>query len=82
VVQVHGCFWHRCPHCAAGKKSVRTNTSYWLPKLARNQARDVETTARLEEAGWRVFTIWECQVEDERELLGLAERLKNLSSRA
>jgi DNA mismatch endonuclease, patch repair protein len=29
VVFVHGCFWHRCSHCAAGRKVVRSNTAYW-----------------------------------------------------
>jgi DNA mismatch endonuclease (patch repair protein) len=36
VVFVHGCFWHRCPHCAAGRKVVRSNVGYFHPKLARN----------------------------------------------
>jgi DNA mismatch endonuclease (patch repair protein) len=58
VVLVHGRFWHRCPHCAAGQKLPRSNIDYWLPKLARNQARDMEVHQALEVVGWNVLTIW------------------------
>src|SRR5690242_6591735 len=40
VVQVHGCFWHR-HDCALGSKQPSQRLEYWLPKLARNQQRDV-----------------------------------------
>jgi DNA mismatch endonuclease (patch repair protein) len=75
VVFVHGCFWHRCPHCATGKKEVRTNTAYWLPKLERNRTRDVRVRAELEAEGWAVLTIWECEVTDRRALQRLASSL-------
>jgi DNA mismatch endonuclease, patch repair protein len=39
---VHGCFWHGCPHCRHGAREVKSNTSYWSVKLARNKARDAE----------------------------------------
>src|SRR5580658_9017144 len=62
VVFVHGCFWHRCPNCAAGRKEVRSNTDYWIPKLERNVARDIRVKAELEARGWLVCTVWECEV--------------------
>ena len=75
VVFVHGCFWHRCPHCAAGRKVVRTNIDYWHPKLERNVARDVRVQQELTAQGWKVFTIWECQTRDNRRLARLAKAL-------
>ena len=34
-----------------------------VPKLLRKAARDAEHVAKLEELGWEVTTLWECQVE-------------------
>jgi DNA mismatch endonuclease (patch repair protein) len=76
VVFVHGCFWHRCPHCAAGRKEVRSNLAYWEPKLARNRSRDARARAALEAAGWTVLTIWECELQDEMKLELLAAALQ------
>lgn len=58
---VHGCFWHRCPYCAAGRKEVRSNVKYWLPKLERNQLRDRLARESLLHQGWKVVVVWECQ---------------------
>lgn len=58
---INGCFWHRCPVC---KPSMpKTNQDYWIPKFERNVERDARNIAALEEAGWRVHIIWECQLK-------------------
>jgi DNA mismatch endonuclease (patch repair protein) len=75
VVLVHGCFWHRCPHCAAGRKVVRSNTNYWHPKLERNVARDVRVKQELIDQGWKVFEVWECQTSETAVLDKLAKAL-------
>jgi DNA mismatch endonuclease (patch repair protein) len=75
VVFVHGCFWHRCPHCVAGRKVVRSNVGYWHPKLERNVARDIRVKRDLEEQGWKVFMIWECQTLEARSLAKLSKAL-------
>jgi DNA mismatch endonuclease, patch repair protein len=70
VVFVDGCFWHRCPeHFHAPK----TNAAYWEPKIARNVARDRDTTAQLEARGWVVLRVWEHEDADEA-----AERVERL----
>jgi DNA mismatch endonuclease (patch repair protein) len=56
VVFIDGCFWHSCP--MHGTQPV-ANSTYWAPKLARNAARDLETTAQLREQGWAVLRYWE-----------------------
>jgi DNA mismatch endonuclease, patch repair protein len=76
VFFVHGCFWHRCPHCAIGSQEVRSNLAYWLPKLARNQARDAKAQAELAAAGWRVLVVWECQIADQMLLSRTASIVK------
>jgi DNA mismatch endonuclease (patch repair protein) len=60
---VHGCFWHRCPHCAVGGQKIRSNLSYWLPKLERNQKRDIKAQQELAAAGWYSVVVWECQLD-------------------
>ena len=39
----------------------KSRLHYWLPKLQRNQARDVENLAKLKALGWRVLVVWECE---------------------
>lgn len=67
AVFVDGCFWHGCPeHFSA----PRTNSSYWGPKIKRNQARDAAAAAALTAAGWTSLRIWEHECP-----LGAAERI-------
>src|SRR5215210_2417244 len=63
VIFVHGCFWHQHPGCS--KASLpETNRGEWTSKLARNVERDRENQGVLREAGWRVVTIWECELKN------------------
>lgn len=63
VIQVHGCFWHQHPGCKLSNVP-RTRRDYWIPKLARNVERDAVSAKALETSGWRVVTLWECDVGD------------------
>lgn len=65
VVFVHGCFWHRHPGCMKAY-TPKSNRRFWMTKFRTNVARDIATTEALRRAGWRVFTIWECQVTPAR----------------
>ena len=61
VILVNGCFWHR-HRCGAGSKLPRTRPGFWRTKLAANKRRDVATERALRSRGWRVLTVWECQL--------------------
>jgi DNA mismatch endonuclease (patch repair protein) len=63
VVFIHGCFWHKHENCRRGNKP-KSNNEYWDAKLARNVERDTENVRLLEEAGWHVLVIWECELKD------------------
>lgn len=71
VIFVHGCFWHQHEliTCKAGKRPI-SNTGYWYPKLARNVERDQQQIEQLNADGWDVFVIWECELGDQRRLIG------------
>jgi len=69
IIFVHGCFWHQHPDPSCKDARIpKSNTGYWLPKLARNQVRDVEHLAALSSLGWRILVIWECQTKNEEAL--------------
>ena len=70
VVFVHGCFWHG-HECRRGRPPA-SNQDYWVPKLARNVERDSEVRRALEGMGWRVLTVWECEIGG----AGLGERVQ------
>ena len=44
-----------------------------LPKLARNKECDLTTQRALEELGWSVLVVWECETHSE---LKFAKRLR------
>lgn len=64
VVFVHGCFWHRHPRCRFATNPA-TRKTFWEQKFRANVTRDQQVSERLKQAGWRVFTIWECETRDE-----------------
>src|SRR6202035_4175344 len=67
AIFVHGCFWHRHTGC---KNSVlpKTRQEFWLAKLDRNVERDKRNVTALRQRGWKVLTVWECEVESESKL--------------
>jgi DNA mismatch endonuclease, patch repair protein len=71
AIFVHGCFWHRHENC---RKSAlpKTRRELWLTKLSGNVERDKRNVIALEQLGWKVLTVWECEVGDES---ALSERL-------
>lgn len=58
---VNGCFWHRCPHC--NPSTPKKNVAYWTAKFDRNVERDRRNVEALQADGWRVHTIWECELK-------------------
>jgi len=60
---VHGCFWHQHQNCRRASKP-KSQIDYWGNKLRRNVERDAAATHALEELGWRVVVIWECETHD------------------
>jgi DNA mismatch endonuclease Vsr len=60
IIDVRGCFWHRhgCPK--SGLPSTRRE--WWSEKLERNVVRDTQNEARLREDGWKILTLWECEI--------------------
>nr|WP_297459436.1 DNA mismatch endonuclease Vsr [uncultured Halomonas sp.] len=77
VVFIHGCFWHRHAGCKIAT-TPKSNTSFWVEKFEKNIARDERVTAELEKLGWRVFVVWECEVNSTTKANLTGERLARL----
>lgn len=70
IIFVNGCFWHHHEGCPEGK-IPKSNLGYWEPKLLRNSRRDSEGISALEQSGWRVLVIWECEIRKHLEDISL-----------
>lgn len=67
VIFVNGCFWHG-HDCKRGARTPKTNTDYWINKVARNLDRDSANLKELRMIGWRPLVIWECELKDSSKL--------------
>jgi DNA mismatch endonuclease (patch repair protein) len=65
VIFVHGCFWHRhpSPSCPLARMP-KSRLDFWLPKLEGNRDRDEKINKALRRDGWKVLTIWECELKN------------------
>ena len=78
VIFVNGCFWHMHEGC---KYFVwpKDNSEFWKNKLLANKERDEKEKKEIEELGWKVIVVWECQLkkaERERTLNWLVEKIR------
>lgn len=73
VVFVNGCFWHVHEGCKYFKWP-QNNKEFWENKLLGNKQRDAENINDLEQLGWRVLVVWECELKKQFQ----TERLNRL----
>jgi DNA mismatch endonuclease, patch repair protein len=74
VIFVHGCFWH-CHNCRFGAVTPATRPEFWAAKRRGTVERDARKRSELEAAGWKVFTVWECETHKPDALLKALEPL-------
>lgn len=62
VIFIHGCFWHGHEGC---KYYVvpKTRTEWWLQKINGNIANDEKVVKALKKDGWKIITVWECNLK-------------------
>ena len=63
VIFVNGCFWH-FHDCRVGQHSPKANALFWETTRTRTRNRDADQRRQLEDAGWKVLTVWECELKD------------------
>lgn len=64
AIFVHGCFWHHHDGCPKSRLP-QTNRDVWQAKIMANVERDERNFQRLDEMGWSVIVIWECQIGED-----------------
>lgn len=62
AIFVNGCFWHghNCPDGHLPK----SNIEFWKNKINRNIERDMKCKQELENLGWNVIILWECELKN------------------
>ena len=61
AIFVNGCFWHG--HSCNRGHLPQTNYDFWAKKINGNVERDKQVSHELEELGWHVFIVWECELK-------------------
>lgn len=61
AIFINGCFWHQ--HGCQLSTKPQTRTEFWHRKLGENRQRDLKVQRFLRNAGWSVFTLWECDLK-------------------
>lgn len=67
AIFVNGCFWHGHANCPIAHVP---DSQFWRKKLAANRARDKRALEDLDGMGWKVLTLWECELRNERSTRG------------
>jgi DNA mismatch endonuclease (patch repair protein) len=62
VIFINGCFWHGHENC---KYSVipKTRTEWWSKKIKNTKIKDIDNIQKLNNLGWKVITIFECELK-------------------
>jgi DNA mismatch endonuclease (patch repair protein) len=79
VIFVHGCFWHGHSHCK-DFTPPKTRTQWWVNKINGNIHKDKLSNQQLKALGWRIETIWECELvsaKKEKTIKILVDELKS-----
>ncbi|MHB8781188.1 MAG: very short patch repair endonuclease [Candidatus Geothermincolia bacterium] len=72
VIFVHGCFWHGHEGCKRSKLPT-SNVEFWTEKIHRTRERDQAALELLEEQGWDILTVWQCQAKEAERLNGILD---------
>ena len=62
TIFVNGCFWHGHENCKFSRLPS-TNVAYWENKIYANIERDKRKISELENLGYKVLIIWQCQLK-------------------
>ncbi|MDR0332435.1 MAG: DNA mismatch endonuclease Vsr [Dysgonamonadaceae bacterium] len=62
VIFIHGCFWHG--HTCKRGALPETNIDFWKTKIGGNTERDKKNITELQNQGWKVIVIWQCEIRN------------------
>ena len=79
VVFINGCFWHGHEECKYFTMP-KTRSEYWLNKIYNNINKDRKHVLTLEQIGWKVIVVWECDLKPNKAQITLSKLLKQIKS--
>ncbi|WP_449386850.1 very short patch repair endonuclease [Chryseobacterium lineare] len=75
VIFINGCFWHG-HNCKKGALPT-TRVEFWIEKIGKNKDRDLRNIIDLKNEGWKVITVWQCEISNKKLLDLKIEELSN-----
>jgi DNA mismatch endonuclease (patch repair protein) len=76
AVFIDGDFWHgRTLQRLIDRPGI--NREYWIPKIRRNMARDLETNAHYAKEDWNVLRVWESDLKRKQTRKETLERVRH-----
>jgi DNA mismatch endonuclease (patch repair protein) len=78
VIFVHGCFWHGHDIECTDSHIPKSNSNYWAEKIRQNKERDKNNTIKILSMGWKVLTIWDCEIQQKCNIESIIQRITNL----
>lgn len=79
VIFVNGCFWHGHEGCKYFK-IPKTNTQWWVEKISKTKDKDFEIYDSLKNLGFKIITVWECDLKTlnrEKTLFKILEKIES-----
>jgi DNA mismatch endonuclease, patch repair protein len=76
IIFVHGCFWHRHKNCPDATLP-KTRSDFWTKKLTQNRERDRKNEKILNNLGWKVIIVWECEIKNPAMLINRLRKVLN-----
>lgn len=77
VIFINGCFWHSHKDCKKSELPT-TNTEFWRAKISKNIIRDAKNIQDLERMGYKVITVWQCELRSKVREQKLSELIKRI----
>ncbi len=77
VMHIHGCFWHRHPHCRLAC-NPKSKVKFWQKKFGKNIERDRFVKKELRKMGWKVIVVWECELKNDKKEKTITKILKGI----
>ena len=78
IIMVHGCFWHGHEGCKYFK-IPDTNTEWWSEKIKKNKTNDEKNETALIALGWKIITVFECELKNNSKETTLSNILTQLA---
>ena len=78
IIFVHGCYWHGHENCRYFILP-KTRTDWWLNKINGNKLRDEKNRKILIRSGWKIITVFECELRKEKRTKTLSAIIRKLN---